>query len=176
MHRKFRLMAAIAILFSFGQRVLADDDVTSLVGKPAPEVSLPTYDGGNVKLSDQKGKVVVLDFWGTWCVPCRVLSLPHLQEIADDKNLISKGLVLWAINEAETRDDVKKFLADNKYTFTIVMDPDQKAANDLLVPGCPTTVVVGRDGAIKFALFSYDDKSGKLIDDAIAKALAEPAP
>jgi peroxiredoxin len=177
MHRKILLAAMTIAVFGFGLRALADDDtVTSLVGKPSPDFSLATYDGGTVKLSDQKGKVVVLDFWGTWCVPCRQLSLPHLQELQDNKDLAAKGVVLWAIDEAETVDDVKKFLADNKYTFTIVMDPDQKGANALLVPGCPVTVVVGRDGVIKFAQFGYDDKTGKLIDDAIAKALAEPAP
>jgi peroxiredoxin len=177
MHRKFWLMVIVVMSLGFALRALADDDtVTSLVGKASPDFSLSTYDGGTVKLSDQKGKVVVLDFWGTWCVPCRQLSLPHLQELQNNKDLAGKALVLWAIDEAETVDDVKKFLADNKYSFTIVMDPDQKGADALLVPGCPVTVVVGRDGIIKFAQFGYDEKTGKIVDDAINKALAEPAP
>ena len=84
-----------------------------LKGKPAPEIALKTLDGKDLKLSDMKGKVVVVDSWATWCPPCRE-SLPHLQKVSADKDLAGKGLVVWATDIKEDKPTVEKFLTDNK--------------------------------------------------------------
>src|SRR5579862_2589451 len=123
----------------------ADDDTVSLAGKPAPGISLSTIDGKKIKLSDQKGKVVVIDFWATWCGDCMV-SLPHVQQMNDKKEWADKGLVVWAINAAEKPQIVKDFLKEKKFTFTVPMDDDRVALNDYKVNGIPATVIVGRDG------------------------------
>src|SRR3954451_4215409 len=78
----------------------ATPDTTTLMGKPAPEFSLATLDKHEVKLADAKGKVVMLDFWATWCPPCRA-SLPHVQKLATDEALHKKGLVVWVVNDKE---------------------------------------------------------------------------
>src|SRR5450631_2780553 len=86
-------------------------DTTALKGTPATDFTLRTLSGNDVKLSDQKGKVVLVDTWATWCPPCRA-SLPHIQQISTDKELAEKGLVVWAINDAEETPTVETFLKE----------------------------------------------------------------
>jgi thiol-disulfide isomerase/thioredoxin len=147
------------------------DEPTDLKGKPAPDFSLKTLDGKDVKLSDQKGSVVMVDFWATWCPPCRA-SLPHVQKVSADEALAKKGLKVFAVNDKEDADTVKKFLTDNKYTFTVPMDVDQTALQAYSVSGIPTTIIVGRDGKVADAFVGFGDDSAQQIDAAIDKALA----
>ena len=135
-------------------------------------MTLKTLDGKDVKLSGQKGNVVLLDLWATWCPPCRK-SLPHVQELSADKALAQKGLVVWAVNSQEPAATAEKFLKENKYTFTVPMDAEGKVGKAYLVTGIPTTVIVGRDGTIKDVFIGFGPNSGKAIDAAVAKALAE---
>lgn len=172
------LAAGVAIggCESGGPGAAAEPDPTTLKGKPADDFALKTLDGKELKLSGQKGKVVVVDTWATWCGPCRE-SLPHLQKISADANLAGKGLVVWAVDDKEKSDDVTKFLKDNKYTFTVLMDTEAAVLKKYLVSGIPTTFIIGRDGTIKDVFVGYGgDDSAKDIDTAVDKALAEPAP
>jgi len=157
----------------------ADDpktDTESLVGKPAPDFQLTTLDNKQVKLSDLKGDVVVVDFWATWCPPCRK-SLPHLQSVSQNQNDAKEGLKVWAVNARESNDKVEKFMKDNNYSFTVPLDSDGKTLQAYLVRGIPTTVIIGRDGKIRNVFVGYGgDESAKQIDDSIAAALKEPKP
>jgi thiol-disulfide isomerase/thioredoxin len=148
-----------------------DRDTSSLKGRPAPEISLQTIDGKSVKLSDQKGKVVLVDMWATWCPPCRK-SLPHVQELSANKDLAGRGLVVWAVNSQEGRPIVEKFLKEGNYTFTVPMDTDGRIGETYLVQGIPTTVIVGRDGAVKEVFIGFGPDSAKEVDAAVEKALA----
>src|SRR4051812_28787448 len=71
--------------------------VESLVGKPAPSVNLSTLDHKTASLADERGHVVVMDFWATWCAPCKQ-GLPNLQALSDDATLAERGLRVWAVN------------------------------------------------------------------------------
>jgi len=147
-----------------------DSDTTSLVGKAAPDFALKSVDGQDCKLSDQKGKVVILDFWATWCPPCRQ-SLPHVQSVSQDKALAAKNVVAWAVNQQESDDDVKKFLQDNHYTFEVALDASGSVGSSYKVTGMPTTVIIGTDGVIKNVFIGFGDDSAKQIDDAIQQAI-----
>lgn len=148
-----------------------EKDTTSLVGKAAPDFTLQTLDGKQVKLSDQKGSVVVLDFWATWCPPCRK-SLPHLQSISQDKDLAEKGLKVYAVNAREEKGKVEAFMKQNNYSFAVPMDKDGDVLKAYLVSGIPTTVVIGGDGKIRNAFIGYGgDESAKEMDEAIQAAL-----
>src|SRR5437867_2798145 len=94
-------------LFTFARFTIADDtskgnqkspnksqDTMSLQGKAAPDLSLKTLDGQDFKLSELKGSVVLMDYWATWCPPCRE-SLPHINAISQDKELTGKGLKVF---------------------------------------------------------------------------------
>jgi thiol-disulfide isomerase/thioredoxin len=149
----------------------AEPDTEQLAGKAAPDFSLKTLDGKNVTLSEMKGKVVVIDFWATWCPPCRK-SLPHVQKMSADKELADKGLVVWAVNAREAKDLVQKFLTENKYTFAVPMDPG-KVMTQYLVQGIPTTIIVGRDGKIRKVFVGFGEGSEAQMDEAVNAAVAE---
>src|SRR5450432_626785 len=95
--KTLRWSIALALLLAFSGLAFGDDDTTSLQGKQAPDFTLQTLDGKSVTLSAQKGSVVMIDMWATWCGPCRA-SLPHVQKISQDKALASRGLKVWAVN------------------------------------------------------------------------------
>ena len=144
-----------------------------LVGKTAPDMEMQTLDGKSVKLSDMKGKVVVADFWATWCPPCRK-SLPKLNEMANDEAMKADGLVVWGVNAREDKAKVEAFMKDNKYSFTVPMD-DGTAMGAYHVSGIPTTVVIGRDGTVKAAFVGYGPNSEEQIKEAVKKAMEEAA-
>lgn len=150
-------------------------DTNSLAGKPAPDFELQTLDGKKVKLSDMRGDVVVLDFWATWCPPCRK-AMPHLYAVATNKALAERGLKVLAVNARETNDKVEKYLEENNFAFTVPMDREGKVMTNYLVRGIPTTVVVGRDGEIKNVFIGYGEGSDKKLDDAIEQALKQERP
>src|SRR5580658_1531544 len=135
---KWLMVALVLAATAYG------NEPTDLKGKPAPDFSLKTLDGKDVRLSDQKGQVVMLDFWATWCPPCLV-STAYVQKKSADEALTKKGLKIFAVNDKESVDTVKAFMTKNKYTFIVPMDADQTACKAYSVSGIPTTVIVGRD-------------------------------
>jgi len=160
-----------------------DVDGRFLIGKPAPDFSLTTLDGKTVKLSDQRGKVVLLDFWATWCYPCHV-SLPHTQELSNNRDLANKGLLIWAVTQPDDKQslaDAQGFIASHKYTFAVPCDREGSVSEAYGISGLPRWVIVGRDGVFKTWGSSFVRGAGGLqlqtkpMDDAIASALAEPS-
>jgi thiol-disulfide isomerase/thioredoxin len=145
---------------------------SSLEGKPAPDFTLRSLDGKEVTLSKLKGNVVVLDFWATWCPPCRA-SLPHLSKVANDAALKEKGLKVVGVNCKEDNAKVEAFLKKSNLHLHVAMDSEGATMNEYQVRGIPTTVVVGRDGVIQNLFIGFGgEKSEVALDKAIEKALA----
>ncbi|HET6372606.1 MAG TPA: TlpA disulfide reductase family protein [Candidatus Polarisedimenticolia bacterium] len=115
---------------------------TSLVGRPAPAFILRDMKGGEVSLSDLRGRVVVLHFWATWCPMCRS-EMPALQEFsrAHPENVIVLG-----VNLGERKKTVAAYQADLGLTFPVLRDPRGKVAAAYGVMSLPTTFLVGPDG------------------------------
>jgi len=105
------------------------------------DFSLPDLDGKTVRLSQFRGEPVLLDFWATWCVPCKE-TLPHTQKLA------SAGYKVLTVNAGETREKASRFLQDNGYAFPVVLDGQLEVANLLGVTAIPTFVLIGRDGGV----------------------------
>jgi thiol-disulfide isomerase/thioredoxin len=105
----------------------------ALVGKPAPDFTLKDLAGKDVTLASLKGSVVVLDFWATWCGPCRA-SMPHLNTL--NKDLSGRGLKLYAVNESETKAAVEQYLTAEKLTgLPVLMDETSIVVNFTRLPG-----------------------------------------
>ena len=99
--------------------------------------------GGQVKLSGQKGKIVLLNFWATWCPPCRQ-EMPSINRLwAAMKN---SSFTIMAVSGGETRTTVEKFITDNKYTYPIYLDPEGKLGTAFSASSIPTTYIIDKQG------------------------------
>lgn len=146
--RKFlRGVAGLALLAPGLQAQAAD--VFTRVGEPVqpPEFALEDSDGKTWRSSALKGKVVVVNFWATWCPPCR-RELPSLEVMY--KAVAPKGVAVIGINAGESWDKVVAFAADFKppLTFPLLLDKTGSVLRDWQVKVLPTTYVLGRDGRI----------------------------
>ncbi|ADL11561.1 TlpA family protein disulfide reductase [Acetohalobium arabaticum] len=122
----------------------SDVPIKPKVDFKAPDFTLTDLNGKKVKLSDFKGQVVFLNFWATWCPPCRA-EMPHIQEIHQEKG--NKVKVL-AVNVKESPKKVKEFMEKNGYNFTVLMDKTGEVANDYLVRGIPKTLIINQERVI----------------------------
>ncbi len=146
-------------------------------GDKAPEFALKDLDGQTVKLSELKGKVVMLDFWATWCGPCRH-ALPHTQKLSESKAAKDGKLAVLAISLDKQADTVRAFMKENKYTFRVPLGLVQGAppvAQDYGVRGIPTFLVIGHDGVIDFRESGAGEATEKALDAAIDDALEAQA-
>lgn len=117
-----------------------------LVGKPAPALDLELLEGGRATLEDHEGKVVVLDFWATWCPPC-VRGLPILASVAEKYK--DKDVVIYAVNVQEQAEAVRKFLERRELDLNVPMDRNGEASGRYGVSGIPQTVLIGKDGTVQ---------------------------
>ena len=116
------------------------------VGNLAPDFNLKTLTGENVTLSSLRGKPVLLNFWATWCDPCKK-EMPYLQQINDSYS--SKGLVLLAVDWKDKAFDVEKFMMAFNLSMTVPMDTNGKVTQAYLVGAIPTTFLIDKDGVIR---------------------------
>jgi thiol-disulfide isomerase/thioredoxin len=145
-----------------------------LVGQPAFAFNLDLLDGRQFRLADRKGKVVVLDFWATWCGPC-VQTMPLIDSVV--REFAAGGVELIAINLEEQPEQVKSMLDRHKLKISVALDRDGVVSSKYNVTAIPQTVVVDRDGKIARLFVGGGPKSA----DSLRKALQElsavkPAP
>ena len=126
-------------VWSMGSRV-------PTVGMQAEDFSLIDLEGKSQSLSQYRGKIVLVNFWATWCKPCK-LEMPAMQASFD--KLRDKGFVVLAINELEDDAKVREFIKQYGYTFPVLMDRDNKVANQFGVFGIPVTVFVDEKGVVQ---------------------------
>jgi thiol-disulfide isomerase/thioredoxin len=136
--------------------------------RPTPSLALPAWDGPAFNLVAQRGKVVVLNFWASWCAPCRA-ELPSLELLAESR--AAQGLVVQAINFRETDGAIRRFLEQSPLSLPILRDVDGGAAKDWQVRIFPTTVVIGRNGRAAFSVTGEVDWSGSTPRQWIASVL-----
>jgi DsbE subfamily thiol:disulfide oxidoreductase len=123
-----------------------DSDDAPQVNAPAPDFELENLTGEKKHLADYQGKVVVLNFWATWCGPCKY-EMPFFQEIYES---YSSDIAVLAVNNQESVDRVKPFVEEMGLTYEILMDKDGSVATQYQVLGFPTTYFIDPNGIIKF--------------------------
>lgn len=125
----------------------------------APLFALPNLEGKTVSLADQKGKVVVLDFWATWCGPCR-LTMPLLQDYIETR---PAGVEFYSVNVWESDTSlVRPFLADFGYDFNVLF-ADNSVPNEYGVNGIPTLFVIDKDGIIRYKHVGYSPYADQIL-------------
>jgi thiol-disulfide isomerase/thioredoxin len=129
-----------------GDEPLAADTGAPQEGSSAPEFRLTTLDGREVRLSDYHGSVVLLNFWATWCGPCRQ-EMPLFEQAQRDH--AADGLVVLAVNVEEGVGKVRPFVERLSLTYTIALDEKGMVSRRYRVRSFPTTYFIGRDGRIE---------------------------
>jgi cytochrome c biogenesis protein CcmG, thiol:disulfide interchange protein DsbE len=137
-------------------------------GAAAPAFTLPTS-SGSVSLDSLRGKVVLVDFWASWCVPCKS-SFPWMS--AMHERYRSKGLAIVAINVDKSRKSAKQFLDKHPAPFVVAYDPSGKTAKAYHVWGMPTSYLIGPDRSILFSRSGFDPKHAREVEAMIAEAVA----
>jgi cytochrome c biogenesis protein CcmG/thiol:disulfide interchange protein DsbE len=116
------------------------------LGSAAPDFTLQSIDGTSVRLSDFKGKPILINFWATWCVPCRE-EMPLLQ--ATYEQYREQGLVILAVDMEEDASLVRRWVEQGGYTFTFLLDSDGELLKRYNVTAAPTSYFLSPEGVIK---------------------------
>jgi len=129
-------------------------DLKPWPGGSPPALALKDLDGRLHQLSDYRGKVVLINFWATWCEPCRD-EMPSIQGLR--QKLEGKPFVVLAVNLDEPESRIRKFLSQMKLDFTILLDPERKAAKAWDARILPASFVAAPDGRIRYSLIGEID-------------------
>ena len=140
-------------------------------GEPAPDFALPALDGAEVRLADQQGQVVLVDFWATWCGPCKE-ELPHIETF--HRQYGDSGLRVLALSTDMDDDAVQPFIDEHDYTFT-VLHADNAVQSDYGVSGIPVVYLVDRQGRVRWHRVGFGPGGEEEMGREIEKLLNEPA-
>lgn len=162
--RRMWLLAAVFVSF-ISQ---AQSGMTEPVA--APDFTLKAMTGENVRLSEQAGNVVLLNFWASWCGPCRK-EMPLLDEL--QQKYAELGFVVIGVNLDENSADAKGFLAQVPVSFPVLLDAESKIGKLYQVDAMPTTVIIDRDGNKRYLHRGYVDGDLQTYQDVVKELLRE---
>ncbi|MDQ7037766.1 MAG: TlpA disulfide reductase family protein [Aquificota bacterium] len=148
------LLVAILLYLGFFTNTGSGPD-TGLQGKEAPDFEATTLDGRRIKLSDLRGKIVLLNFWATWCPPCREEMPIFVRVYRKYKN---RGFEIVAVSTDSGPEGVRNFIKEFRINFPVVLDQKGKLARLYRVQGLPTSFLINREGkVVKVRLGEYKE-------------------
>jgi peroxiredoxin len=136
--------AVLALSFSVAPNISVGP---ARIGQPIADFTLTDINGVAHKMSDYKGRPVLINAWATWCPPCRA-EMPDLHAFYLQHR--AEGFELLAINSGESQPEVASFIEQMGFTFPALVDPSKAVLNGLGIDGLPTSILVGRDGTVKY--------------------------
>jgi len=159
---------ALFFILLFIPAIALSQDVNS----PAPDFSANDLNGNPVKLSDLKGKVVLIDFWASWCVPCKK-SMPHLIDLYNTYKDTSFAII--GVNVDTDLGKLQEFerAIGMDIPFPVIFDSGSKIPPLYSVDGMPTTVLVNKQGVIKYKEVGYDNDLKNKLDKTISELISK---
>ncbi len=139
---------ALAIAFS-GAALTVQAEAINVA---APDFTLESRSGDNIRLEDHRGEVVMLNFWASWCGPCRQ-EMPLMDDIYSRYQDL--GFTILAVNVDENRDEALRFLDKVPVSYPVLYDPESSVSELYEVPAMPTTVMIDRDGNARYIHYGY---------------------
>lgn len=134
------------------------------IGEKVPDFALPGLNEKTIALSDFKGQKIILNFWATWCPPCRQ-EMPEFNDLNAELKQSGEA-VLLAVNltdgRRETKSKVTKFLKSNKYDLLVLLDTQSEAADMFSIRGIPTTIVIDSEGVMRGQIVGATTKAAVL--------------
>ena len=138
-------------------------------GADAPDFELRNLEGDDVRLSDYRGQIVLLNFWATWCGPCRE-ELPHVQKLHEGYG--DRGLVVIAVSTDGTKSPVSRFISREGYSFVVLM-ADGPVQQDCGVGGIPVTFFIDREGVIRHVKEGFGPGGAAELEEQVVALLGE---
>jgi thiol-disulfide isomerase/thioredoxin len=160
--KKFALLLLLAVLPVQAQ------ELKPWPGVITPALSLSDLEGKPHKLADYRGKVVLVNFWATWCVPCRE-EMPSIERLRT--SLDGRPFVVLAVNLAEPESRIRKFLEAVPVSFPVLLDRNAQTAKAWQARVLPATFIVGPDGVVRYQYFGELDWSKPEVREAILALL-----
>ena len=161
----------VLVLLAYGFRTDPRDIPSPLVGKPASPFKLTTFDGKPLSLEALRGRVVIVNFWASWCYPACYEEAPSLERAWNAYK--DRGLVMVGVNYQDKDEPAKRFLTQFGHTFPNAPDPGSRVSVDYGVYGVPETYFIDKKGRLRFK--QVGPVSDELLKREIETLLAESA-
>jgi thiol-disulfide isomerase/thioredoxin len=137
------------------------------IGRPAPEFELPDLSGNAVSLNQYQGKIVLVDFWATWCSPCR-LSMPILEDLQKE---YPNELVLLAVNLQEPLDEVRQYVTAQHIRSRVLLDEEGKVGTVYGSESIPMQVLIDQKGIVRDVQMGFSPSMGNRLREEVRKLL-----
>lgn len=165
-----KLISIKAITILFFSLVIGSNVFSQDIGSIAPDFSMQDINGNTIKLSELKGKVVLVDFWASWCIPCKK-SMPHIIELYN--NRADSSFTVIAVNVDEEKSKINEFANSINVTFPfpVIFDKESKLPAQYNVEGMPTTIIIDKEGVIRFKDTGFTSDVKEKMDSKIKELL-----
>ena len=172
MHRiwpRAGMLLAVTAALMAPLSVRAASPLTPADGRTAPSLALQDLEGRRHTLAGYRGSVVLVNFWATWCEPCR-REMPSIQRLKE--KLSDQPFIVLAVNVDEPEARVRKFLKSAGVDLPILLDPNKKVTHEWRARMLPVTYIIGRDGRVRYRLVGDLDWSSDTVIGVISQLLA----
>ncbi len=169
--RSWLILGGVGVLVLLGVVILITTPSRTTLPRPAPDFLLPDMSGQAVRLSQLKGKVVLLNVWATWCGPCRQ-EMPTMEALAH--KLSDEDFVLLAVSQdVDGATTVKPYLQEGGYTFPVLLDVQGEVGRKYGVTGYPETFIIDRQGQVVYHHIGYNDWAQSQVEETLRRLIQQ---